>query len=396
MTPLTARGALTTPPDPTAEPSVPSLHIERHGPDRLVVQLMGTWRLQQYSLRAAQQVSAALRDESGIRTVAFDAGELAAWDTALPAFLWSVQRSATRLGIALEADGLPEGARRLLSLASAVPPPDKAQPEQRRAGRLARLGTAAQEGWSRFIGLLRFLGEIVLACGALVAGRARYRATDFALVLQEVGPKALPIVTLISLLVGVILAFVGAVQLARFGAQIFIADLVGLAMAREMGPMMAAIIMTGRTGAAFAAQLGTMQVNQEIDALKTLGISPVEFLVLPRVLALVLMMPLLTLYADMVGIVGGMLVSVSLFEITLMQYWNETWAALTLSQFVIGLVKSLVFGALIAIAGCFQGIRAGGSASAVGAAATSAVVAAIVAIVVADGLFAVMLDALGL
>ncbi|MBK1702879.1 MlaE family ABC transporter permease, partial [Thiococcus pfennigii] len=213
---------------------------------------------------------------------------------------------------------------------------------------------------------------------------------------SAVSQSVMPVVTLISFLVGVILAFVGAIQLSRFGAQIFIADLVGLAMAREMGPMMAAIIMSGRTGAAFAARIGTMQVNQEVDALKTLGISPIEFLVLPRVLALVVMMPLLTLYADLVGIAGGMAVSITLFDITFIQYWNETMVALSLQQFAIGLAKALVFGVLIALAGCYQGIKTGGSAAAVGTAATSAVVVAIVAIVVADGLFAVVLNALGL
>jgi phospholipid/cholesterol/gamma-HCH transport system permease protein len=160
--------------------------------------------------------------------------------------------------------------------------------------------------------------------------------------------------------------------------------------------MMAGIVMAGRTGAAFAAQLGTMQVNQEIDALKTLGISPVQFLVLPRIMALVLMMPLLTLYADLVGIGGGLTVSVSLFDVTLPQYWQETLAALTLTQFVIGLVKSVVYGAIVAVAGCVAGMRASGSASAVGEAATSAVVSGIVAIIVADGIFAVVLNALNL
>jgi phospholipid/cholesterol/gamma-HCH transport system permease protein len=184
------------------------------------------------------------------------------------------------------------------------------------------------------------------------------------------------------------------VQLGRLGAQTYIADLVGLAMAREMGPMMAAIIMAGRTGAAYAAQIGTMQVRQEVDALRTLGISPVEFLVLPRVLALVLMLPLLTLYADLVGILGGMVVSVSLFDVTLTQYWQSTVASLSLKQFVIGLGKSVFFGALIAMAGCREGMKAGGSAASVGEAATAAVVIGIVGVIVVDGLFAMVFSVL--
>ncbi len=358
-----------------------------------MVRLAGPWLLEQ-QLPSAAGVEAAISAGRPVTEMALDASAITSWDTALPVFLWAVERSAVEHGIALDVRGLPEGARRLLTLAKAVPPPTTHRTEAA-DGWLVRIGRRSVEVWGDLLAVVSFLGEIILACGAWLGGRARYRRTDFALVLQNVGPEALPIVTLISFLVGVILAFVGAVQLASFGAQIFIADLVGLAMAREMGALMTAVIMTGRTGAAFAAQIGTMQVNQEVDALRTLGISPIEFLVLPRVLALVAMMPLLTLYAILVGMLGGMTVSVALFEITFVQYWTQTWASLTLDQFIIGLAKSLVFGALIAMSGCYQGIRAGGSASAVGAAATSAVVSAIVAIVVADGLFAVMLDALG-
>jgi phospholipid/cholesterol/gamma-HCH transport system permease protein len=372
------------------------LQIERHDEGRLLLRLAGSWQLREGSPRAAE-IATILAEDQGARRIVFDASDITDWDTALAVFLWGVQKIANEQGIVLEPDGLPEGARRLLTLASAVPPASReGSADRERAGVLTRVGEGTLAAWERLIAILGFLGEVVLAFLAFFAGRARYRKTDLGLILQSVGPQALPIVTLISFLVGVILAFVGAIQLSRFGAQIFIADLVGLAMAREMGPMMAAIIMTGRTGAAFAAQIGTMQVNHEVDALKTLGISPIEFLVLPRVLSLVAMMPLLTLYADLVGIFGGLAVSVSLFEITFAQYWNETMVALSLDQFVIGLAKAIVFGALIAISGCYHGMIASGSAAAVGSAATSAVVAAIVAIVVADGLFAVMLNALGL
>src|SRR3546814_507817 len=157
--------------------------------------------------------------------------------------------------------------------------------------------------------MLAFLGETALMFGRFLAGLATYRRPDFLLTLQECGAQALPIVTIISLLVGLILAFVGAVQLEQFGAEIYVADLVGIAMAREMGAIMTGIVMAGRTGAAFAAQIGTMQGNEEIDALTTLGISPIDFLVLPRMLALMLMMPLLCIYADLTGILGGWLVA---------------------------------------------------------------------------------------
>jgi phospholipid/cholesterol/gamma-HCH transport system permease protein len=187
----------------------------------------------------------------------------------------------------------------------------------------------------------------------------------------------------------------GAIQLRQFGAQIYVADLVGIGMTREMAALMAGIIMAGRTGAAFAAQLGTMQVNEEIDALKTLGISPMEFLVLPRMLALVLMMPLLTLYGDLLGILGGVVVGTGILNLSLTEYLVETQNAVHLNSFVVGLVKSVVFGALVAIAGCLRGMQCGRSAQAVGEAATSAVVMGIVSIVAADGVFAVITDALG-
>ena len=210
------------------------------------------------------------------------------------------------------------------------------------------------------------------------------------------GAQALPIISLISLLVGLILAFVGAVQLKYFGAQIYVADLVGIAMTREMGAMMTGIIMAGRTGAAFAAQLGTMQVNEEIDALHTLGISPFDFLVLPRLLALVLMMPLLCLYADAMGIMGGAIVGMGMLDISLPLYWNQTMAAVTLPYIWLGVVKGCVFGFIIAFVGCLRGLQAGRSAQAVGQAATSAVVTIIVGIIVVDGLFAVICDVIGI
>jgi phospholipid/cholesterol/gamma-HCH transport system permease protein len=193
-----------------------------------------------------------------------------------------------------------------------------------------------------------------------------------------------------------ILAFVGAVQLSQFGAGIYVANLVGLAMAREMGAMMTAIIMAGRTGAAFAAQLGTMQVNEEIDALSSMGIDPMEFLVVPRMMALMLMMPLLVLYADLMGMLGGMVVGVGMLDLGVFEYIEQTKRSVSLTQVNIGLVKGVVFGVLVAVAGCLRGMQCGNSSQAVGMAATSAVVTSIVLIIVTDGLFAVVLNVLGI
>jgi phospholipid/cholesterol/gamma-HCH transport system permease protein len=240
-----------------------------------------------------------------------------------------------------------------------------------------------------------FLGGAGVAVARLFTGRATLRWSDLLLFMQEAGSQAVPIVSLISLLVGLILAFVGAIQLKAFGAQIYVADLVGIAMVRVMGAIMTGIIMAGRTGAAFAAQLGTMQVNEEIDALKTLGVEPMEFLVLPRMVALVIMMPLLCIYADIMGILGGMIVGVTMLDLNPIVYLNQTKAAVSLTNVWIGLFYGAVFGMLVALSGCLRGIQCERSASAVGYAATSAVVTGIVSIIVATAIITVICNVLG-
>jgi phospholipid/cholesterol/gamma-HCH transport system permease protein len=243
--------------------------------------------------------------------------------------------------------------------------------------------------------MLTFIGGALLALLALLRGKARLRGSDLAVHIQDCGASALPIVTLISFLVGLILAFVGAVQLRQFGAQIYVADLVGIAMAREMGAMMTGIIMAGRSGAAFAAQIGSMQANEEVDALTTMGLSPMEFLVLPRMVALVLMMPLLTLYADLLGILGGGFVGITMLGLSSTQYFYATQSFLTLTDFSMGLIKSVVFGVLVALAGCLRGMQCGRSSAAVGMAVTSAVVTGIVFIIFSDAILTVVYNALG-
>ena len=246
------------------------------------------------------------------------------------------------------------------------------------------------------LAFVRFVGDAALALGRFLRGKANFRWVDFFGIIQDCGPNALPIVTLISFLVGLILAFMGAVQLENFGAQVYVADLVAIAATREMGCLMTGIIMAGRTGAAFAAQLGPMRVNEEIDALVTMGIPPMDFLVLPRMVALILMMPLLTVYSDLLAILGGAFVGVTMLDLGLIEYLERTARALTLTNFVLGVSKGAVFGVLVALSGCLRGMQAGRSAAAVGLATTSAVVTAIVLIVVAEGIFAVVLNALKL
>ena len=362
------------------------------GEDTATLQITGVWVQGAAGAKPVGTVIAELSSRQRLCRVLLQTHDLTEWDSRLPAYLVQIVDWCQQKGIPVDVSGLPEGVQGLLTLARAVPERSGARRSERGASMLAEVGKTVLHGLKDAKGLVYFIGEAILAVVAFLRGKARFRPVDLVLCIQDAGPSALPIVTLISLLVGLILAFVGAVQLSMFGAQIYIADLVGLGTVREMGALMTAVIMSGRTGAAYAAQLGTMNVNSEIDALKTMGISPVEFLVLPRILALVLMMPLLALYADLMGIIGGALVTVSVFDVSLIQYYNETRRAVHLHDFGIGIGKSLVFAMLIAVAGCMRGMQCGRSASAVGLATTSAVVTGILYIIIADSVFAILLE----
>lgn len=370
-----------------------SLTFSRLDERSLLVSLGGDWTLRD-SLPSPSEVERAL-GESPPQRLMFDAGRLGRWDSGLLTFLLQVHEAATAKGIEVDPSGLPEGVRSLLRLARTVPERGKRGP-QAKPPLLARIGTGFL-AFTRSGGeAMGFIGEATLSFVRLLTGRAQVRGGDLLLLIQQAGAQALPIVALISILVGLILAFVGSVQLKLFGAQIFVANLVAIGMTREMGAMMAAIIMAGRTGAAYAAQLGTMQVNEEIDALKTLGVDPVDFLVLPRMLALILMMPLLCVYANVLGIFGGFLVGVGMLDIAPVQYWNQTLAWVRVQDFALGVTKSIIFGIIIAVSGCLRGMQSGRSAAAVGGAATSAVVTAIVWIIVADGIAAVLTTLIGI
>jgi len=360
----------------------------------LVIHLAGAWVLRGEKPAATQVEGEITRD--AVRKVAFDTQALDAWDSAILTFLVQLLEFCKAHQLETDRSGLPEGVQALLRLAEAVPEKEGARAKERRVPLLERIGLATLGGVEEVREFLDFLGSAAIAGWRLITFRARFRAVDLFLYIQECGAQALPIVTLISFLFGLILAFMGAVQLRQFGASIYVADLVGLAMAREMGAVMTGIIMSGRTGAAFAAQLGTMKVTEEIDALTTMGISPMEFLVLPRLIALLAMMPLLCVYADLVGILGGAVVGVGMLDLSATEFFRETVDAIALKDFLLGIFKSGVFGILIAIAGCLRGMQCGNSASAVGDAATSAVVTAIVLLIVTDGIFAVVCNILGI
>jgi phospholipid/cholesterol/gamma-HCH transport system permease protein len=371
------------------------LSFARADNSTLVVRLSGDWHLR-HGLPSSSMVEKQLDTAPKPTRLTFDAAELRDWDSGLLTFLIGVSEICHKRKLQADWSPLPEGVRGLVQLAEAVPEKTGARHEASHSSFIEELGREAISYARALDDFLRFLGEVAISFGKLAVGKARFRKVDLMVIIQDCGANAFGIVTLVTFLVGVILAFEGAVQLQMFGASIFVADLVGIAMSRDMGAMMAAIIMAGRTGAAFAAQLGSMKVTQEIDALTTMGISPLEFLVLPRVLALFLMIPLLAVYADCLGVAGGAFVSATMLHIPLGTYLRETKAAVTLADIFGGVFKAAVYGIIIAVAGCMRGFQCGNSSSAVGDAATEAVVTGIVYVIVACGIFAFVFNVLGI
>ena len=297
--------------------------------------------------------------------------------------------------IALEHQHMPAGVTKLLAVATAVQPFQPSAENQQSWLSTLNLGHLLGTVTLHIRESLSFTGEITIALSRLIRGKANTRFTDFWSFCWQAGPNAFAIITLTSILVGMILGYLGAVQLKQFGAEIYVANLVVVGMLREMGVLMTAVVMAGRTGAAYAAQLGTMQTNEEIDAITTMGISPIEFLVLPRMLALIVIMPLLTIYADLLGIVGGGIVAGGL-GVSPIPYMVQGETALSFTQIGVGLLKALVFAVLIAVAGCRAGINSGRSSAAVGQAATNAVVTAIVYLIVADAAINIIFQHLGI
>jgi phospholipid/cholesterol/gamma-HCH transport system permease protein len=384
----------------TVPPTPPSWHLERRGSEA-VLQISGDWIARETGLRDAAMLRRVLTETDGAVRLCFETSGLGRWDSALVVFLQTlhgaVKARAAGSGslIQLDETGLPEAAHRLLVLAAETDPAQLAAAPPAES-LLERAGREAIARWAEGVAISALIGETVLRSVAALRGRVRTRAADVLLLMREAGANALIIVAVCNGLIGGILAFVGAVQLRRFGAQIYVADLVGIAMVREMAAVMTAIVMAGRTGGAYAAQIATMQGNEEIDALRVLGIPVHDYLVLPRVLALVAMMPLLYLYACAIGLLGGLAVGMATLDITPLAYLEETRRAVAGRQFLFGLTKSLAFGALVALAGCHIGLKAGRSAADVGRAATSAVVAGIIGVIALDAVFAVCADALGI
>ncbi|WP_419176570.1 MlaE family ABC transporter permease [Desulfosediminicola sp.] len=364
------------------------------GGSELILKLTGNWHMVDKTPAVADVVGE-MRQGSIVK-VSFDSAELLSWDTCLLTFIIDLEEQLHAVGVELNLSGLPEGVQQLYTLSKEVPKKEGAERGQTTRSFFERIGEDAIHFLKSIQKILSFIGEVTFPVWRFFSGRIQFRWSDFGIFLQETGVYAVPIVSLISFLFGVILAFVGVMQLKLFGAQVYVADLVGIATVRIMGAVMTGIIMAGRTGAAFAAQLGTMVVNEEIDALKTLGISPVEFLVLPRMIALTLMMPLLTLFANLMGIIGGGAVAVGVYDINSVVYFSRVSEAVTLNDLFIGLFSGTTFGVLISLAGCLRGLECGSDASAVGDATTSAVVTSIVAIIVDTAIIIIACSILGI
>ncbi len=368
------------------------LTVRRKDDGVLVVEIAGDW----LDRAGLPDVSAVEKELAGspVKALEFDAQRLGRWDSALMVRILALNDLCAKGNVEFRAQTLPGGLAKLIALSQAVPEKAGAARRVETPPFLQRVGESGLGIWTGGRAMLSFIGESVVAFLKLLRGRAQFRWSDTLLVMQECGPEALGIVALINFLIGLILAFVGATELARFGASIYTADLVAVATVREMGCIMTGIILCGRTGAAFAAQLGTMKVNQEIEAFQTFGISPVEFLVLPRMLALILMMPLLCIFADLIAIAGGFLVSTLMLDVAPTVYLHRTVESINLVGFLLGIFKGAFFGVLVALTGCLRGMQCGTNAAAVGQATTSAVVTGITWIIASDGIFAVICSAL--
>jgi phospholipid/cholesterol/gamma-HCH transport system permease protein len=369
--------------------TTPETRVQLHEDGEwLVVELKGAWHITE-----PRPSWALLLAGTEPTRVKISWGKLEDWDSALLLFVFEVRQWCRVKGVYCDLSDLPDAIQKLLRQLTVV---NETRLEvDRSRDFLTVVGLAAQDVWAKTKEIATFVGECVISAVSLAKTPHKFRWRDCLDEMQQCGAMALPIVSLISLLVGLIMAYQSAVLMRQFGADIYVADAVGLVMIREMGAMMTAIILAGRTGAAFAATLGNMKAGEEIDALQTLGIRPVDFLVMPRLVALGLMMPLLALYANGLGVLGGMAVSYALLDIPPAAYWVETQTAIDLSDILTGLVKASAFGLLVGLAGCHRGLQADRSAAGVGRAATSAVVMGLLLIIVSDAIFAVLFNLFG-
>jgi phospholipid/cholesterol/gamma-HCH transport system permease protein len=361
-------------------------------PTSVNVHCAGTWTVRGVA-PIEQRLVALVSTDAG--EYVFDASAISALDTAGAWLLHRTIHELKQRGADVRTSGLrPEFSSLLQLIASRAEMVEPVAPVK--TGLLAGIGQQAWRGLLGFSGMLAFIGESAIALLRSLVQPRRIRWRPILHNLQTAGFEALPITGLLSFLMGVVIAYQGADQLRRFGANIFIADLVGLSMLRELSPLLTAIIIAGRSGSAYAAQIGTMKISEEIDALRTIGIVPQELLVQPKIIALVIALPLLTVYADVAGVLGGMLMANSMLDISYGVFLDRLEEALSLSSFLTGVIKAPVFAVIIALVGCFQGFQVSGSADSVGRQTTVSVVQSIFLVIVADALFSIIFNWLDL
>jgi phospholipid/cholesterol/gamma-HCH transport system permease protein len=365
------------------------VNLSRSG-ENLVLRFEGDWNVRETRHGEIDALFAKLDQEGPASGLQIDMSNVGSWDTSLLIVVARAEDWCGKHKVKFLRESLPASVASLLAISEEVPERKTGRDVKKSRSIFAILGNWAINAFAGIGTAFEFTGDAVLSFGRILRGEAAFDWRLFWLTMQECSAQALPIVGMISFLTGLIFAFVGAVQLRQFGAGIYVANLVAVAMAREMGAIMTGIIMAGRTGAAFAAQIGSMKGSEEIDALRTLAISPMDFLVSPRLLALFFMMPLLVLYSDLIGILGGAFVGLTFLGISWSQYWNQTIGSMGLIDIATGLVKSAVFGVIVAMAGCERGMKCGNDAASVGNAATSAVVLGITWIVASDAVIDVI------
>ncbi len=344
------------------------------------------------SLETRNTILSQLPRDPLVNTIEIDLSGVTVMDSAGIAALLDVQRRATIKGFHFELIKLPPKVSDFLDLidTETLVAPEEKPHEAPKKNILEQIGEITFEALHECYSVMTFLGEIVLGFGNIIRNPKKVRWSDFFVFVVRAGTDALPIVSLLSLLMGLIMAFQAAVQLRQFGASIFVADLVGISILRELGPLLTAIIIAGRSGASFAAEIGTMKVSEEIDALSSMGLESVSFLAVPRILAVTLVGPVLTLVSDFVGVFGGLIVGILTLDLSATAYLEETYQAITMFDMTSGLIKSVAFALLVAGVGCLRGFEVERGAESVGKKTTSAVVSGIFLIVLADAVFTIL------
>jgi phospholipid/cholesterol/gamma-HCH transport system permease protein len=374
--------------------TMPPARIAQVTPQELA--LSGSWTARGINAIEPQLDAMAV---PAVTEIVIDAHRIEALDTAGAWVLQSVLGRLRDEGLRISLRGLRPELAKLLEVVvqhiddrAGTPAPPAAQSPTA----LERIGRSAAATYEQAVGMLGFVGECAVGLAGCVAHPARFRWRPVLYNIRSAGFDALPIVGLLSFLLGIVVAYQGADQLRQYGANIFVVDLVGLSMLREFAPLITAIIVAGRSGSAYAAQIGTMAVTEEIDAMRTLGIAPIELLALPKILALLIALPLLTVFADVLGVFGGMIMARAQLDVGFGEFLDRFVLAVGVTAYLTGICKAPVFAAIIAVVGCFQGFRTNGGAESVGRQTTLSVVQAIFLVIVADALFSIAFSALDL